>query len=148
MEILRSLQIERVNLSIASQKTAGDQRRKCDALSAAGEQGIVARIKDDLPEELAFNERSLLRLNELTGAAGHIKNVDILQRISQGAVRVNVDWFAQLEHEPVIALVVQGAQVIRFVVKRLAAERKTPIEEIRLGNCKNKVFSLGAVLET
>src|SRR5215211_8035329 len=109
MEILRSLHIERVNLGIASQKTTGDQRRKCDALPTAGEQRIVARIKNDATKELAFNERSLLRLNELRGAGGDIKNVDVLQRISQGAVGVSVDWFAHLEHEPVIALVVQGA---------------------------------------
>src|SRR4029453_5626985 len=107
MEILRSLQIECVNLGIASKKTAGDQRRECDALPAAGEQRIVARIKNNAPEELAFNERSLLRLNELRGAAGHIKNVDVLQRISQGAVRVSVDWLANLKKDTVICVVLK-----------------------------------------
>src|SRR6187549_3445178 len=97
MEILRSLQIEPVNLGIASQKTAGDHRRKRDALPAAGEQRIVARIKDDAPEELAFNGRSLLRLDELRGARVHVINVDVLQRISQAGVHVRVDWLAHLE---------------------------------------------------
>src|SRR5512132_1021864 len=97
MEILRSLQIEPVNLGIASQKTAGDHRRKCDALPAAGEDRIVARIKDHAREELAFNGRSLLRLNELGRARVHVKDVDVLQHISQGGVHVRVDWLAQLE---------------------------------------------------
>src|SRR4029453_5770653 len=131
MEILRSLQIPPVNLGIASQKTAGDHRRKCDALPAAGEQRIVARIKDDAPEDLAFNGRSLLRLNELGGARVHVKNVDVLQRISQGGVHIRVDWLSHFELESVIALVVLGAQVIRLGVKDLATQRKTSIEEVR-----------------
>src|SRR4051812_1878861 len=97
MEILRSLQIERVNLDIASKKTASDHRRKCNALAAAGEQRIVARIKDEAAEELAFNGRSFLRLNELGGTRVHVKNVDVLQRIPEGGVHVRVDWLAQLE---------------------------------------------------
>src|SRR6476620_11855805 len=97
MEILRSLQIERVNLNIAPQKTAGDHRRKCDALPAVGEQRIVARIKDDASHELAFKGRSRLRLNELRGGRVHVKDVDVLQHIPQGAVHVRVDWLAQLE---------------------------------------------------
>src|SRR4029077_9750413 len=97
MEILRSLQIESVNLGIASQKTAGDKRGKSNACPAAGEQRIVARIKDDAPKELAFNGRSLLRLNEHRRARVHVKNVDILQRISQAGVHVGVDWLAHLE---------------------------------------------------
>src|SRR6267154_4126950 len=97
MEILRSLQIEPVNLGIASQKTAGDHRRKCDALPATGEYRTVARIKDDAREELAFNGRSLLRLNERRGAGIHVKDIDVLQRISQGGVRVRVEWLAQLD---------------------------------------------------
>src|SRR4029077_15350000 len=97
MEILRSLQIESVNLRIASQKTAGDHRRKCDALPAAGEQRIVARIKDNAPEDLAFNERSLLRFNKRAGVRVHVKNVDVLQNISQAGVHVGVDWLAQFQ---------------------------------------------------
>src|SRR5437762_6032852 len=97
MEILRSLQIEPVNLGIASQKTAGDHGRKCDALPAAGEYRTVARIKDDASDELAFDGRSLLRLNELGGTRVYVKDVDVLQYISQGAVHVRVDWLAQLE---------------------------------------------------
>src|SRR5512132_3718899 len=113
MEILRSLQIEPVNLGIASQKTAGDHRRKCDTLPAAGEQRIVARIKDEAAEELAFNGRSLLRLNELRGARVYVKDVDVLQHIPEGAVHVRVDWLAQLE---------LGAQVIRLGVKGLTSQ--------------------------
>src|SRR5919106_1382394 len=109
MEILRSLQIPPVNLGIAPQKTAGDKRRKSNALSAAGEQGIVARIKDHAAKKFAFNERPLLRQDERRGAKGHIKNINVLQRISQVAVRVSVDLFAHPDHKPVIALVVQGA---------------------------------------
>ena len=117
-------------------------------MSAAGKQGIVARIEHHATEHLAFDERTFLRLNELRGVRVDVKNVDVLHRIAQATVRVCVNWFAHLYGEPVIALVILGAQVIRFVVKCRAAERKTAIKEIRFCNCKNKVLTLGAVLET
>src|SRR5262249_40600547 len=97
---------------------------------------------------LAFDGRSGLRLDEHRGARVHVKNVDVLQCVSQGPVHVSVYWLAQLKRDSVVALVILGAQVIRFGVKGGAAERKTPIQEIRFCNCKNKIFSLGAVLET
>src|SRR5256885_7914630 len=97
MEILRSLQIERVNLGIASQKTASEKGGKSNALSAAREQGTVARIKDHAGKKFTFHRRSLLRLDELRGAGIHVKDIDVLQRISQGGVHVCVDWLAQLE---------------------------------------------------
>src|SRR6185369_2037847 len=148
MEILRSFQIECVNLGIASQKTARDHRRKCDALPAAGEQRVVARIIDETRDDLAFNGRSFLRLNEGRGARVHVKNVDVLQDISQGSVHVRVDWLAQLKRDSVIALVVLGAQVIRLGEKGLATQRKTSIEEVRFGDRQNKIFSLGSILKT
>src|SRR5690242_11235090 len=145
MEVLRSLQVEGVNLDIASQKSAGDHRRKRDALPAAGEQWIVARIKHDAPQELAFNGRSFLRLNKLGSARVDVKNVDVLQRVSQSTVHISVDWLSQLEQHSVIALVVLRAQVIRFGVKGLPTQRKAAIEKVGFGDCQNKIFSLGSI---
>src|SRR5262249_42749223 len=143
MEILRSLQIESVNLRVASKKATGDSWRKCDALSPAREQRVITRIKDEAREDFAFKRRSSLRRDE--GIDGvDVKNVNVLQCVSQGAVHVSVDWLAHLKRESVIALVIVGAQIIRFGIKHGASEGKTPIQEIRFCNRKNKVFALGA----
>jgi len=90
MKYWRSLQIERVNLSIASQKTAGDQRRKCDALVRGGRTRGLSPNQRRFARRACFQRTILLRLNELTGAAATSKMSDVLPRISQGAVRVNV----------------------------------------------------------
>src|SRR5256885_13913030 len=103
MKILRSLQVECVNLGVASKKATGNSRRKGNALSSAGKQGVVAGIEHHATEKLAFDERTFLRLNELRGARIHVKNVDVLQRVAQGTVRVGGNWFAHLERKAVIA---------------------------------------------
>src|SRR5919109_1857730 len=148
MKILRSLQVKCVNLGVASEKATGNGRRKSNALSSARKQGVVAGIEHHATENLAFNERTFLRLNKLRGVRIHVKDVDVLQRIAQATVGVSVNWFAHLECEAVITLVILGTQVVRFGVKGLTSKRKASVEEIWFGNRKNKILTLGAVLET
>ena len=148
MKILRPFQIQSINLSIASEKTTGNSRRKRNALPAAREQRIVARIKHQAAKHLTFGKRAALRQNKLRRGGRDIKDLDVLQCISQRAVHVSVDRLAEFQHEPVIALVVIGAQIICLGVKGLAGEGKASVEEIRFGNRKKKILSLGAVLET
>src|SRR4030095_16301364 len=134
--------------NVASKKTTGNSRRKGNALTTARKQRIVARIKDNTAKDLAFDKRALLVQDELRCAGRHIKNLDVLQRVSQGSVRVCIDWLAQFEQEPVIALVVKGAQIVCLVVKSLTSERKAAIEEIRFADSKNKILSFRSVLKT
>ena len=50
--------------------------------------------------------------------------------------------FRSVEREAVIPLGVNGTEIVRFVIKKLAAEGKTAIEEIRLRQRKNQILSL------
>src|SRR2546430_6387412 len=148
MEIFRPFQIQSVKLDVASEKTTGDKRRKGDPLATAREQRVIARIKHNAGKNLALESRARLRLDEVRCAARHIKNIDVLQRISQSAVRVSIERFPHLDHESVIALVIFVAQIICFGVKKLTGKREASIEEVRFGQGHNKILPLGAVLDT
>ena len=148
MKVLRSLQIQTINLSIASKKATGDKRRKGDALPTAREQRVVARIKDNAGKDFAFDKCAFFFLDELRRAGSHIKNFDVLQRVSERAVGISIDWLAHFEHESVVPLIVKRTQIICFVIKTRTAERKTSIEEVRFGDRQNKILSLGSVLKT
>src|SRR5215208_4231815 len=64
MKILRSFQIQAIDLSVASKKAAGDSRRKGDALPTARKQRIVARIKDKTAKDFAFDKCAFFFLDE------------------------------------------------------------------------------------
>src|SRR5581483_6940459 len=109
-----------INLGVTAQKPARNKRRKDDALPAAGEQWIIARIEHYAAKDLALHKRTFLRKNELRGAGRHVENIHILQCVTQGRVRVN----------------------------SLPAERQASIQKPRLSDCQNEVLALRAVLET
>src|SRR4029077_373533 len=74
--------------------------------------------------------------------------MDVLEHVSQRRVHVSIDRLPQLGHEPVIALVILGAQIIRFGIESLPSKCETSVEEVRFGQGKNKIFSLRAVLDS
>ena len=89
-----------------------------------------------------------MRLDEVRCAGRHIKNIDVLERVSQRCVCIRIKRFPHLDHESIIALVIFVAQIICFGVKKLTGKRKASIEEIRFGQGHNKIFPLSAVLDT
>ena len=78
------------------------------------EQRIVAAVEDDTAQDLALGEGTLLGLNERGGSGGHIKNIDVLQLVCEAHVHGGSNRLAHLDCEPVIALVVFHAQIIRL----------------------------------
>ena len=80
---MRSFEVQSIDLSVAAKKAARDIRRKGEAMSPAREQWIIARVVYDAAENLALGSRTLLRFDEVRRANGHIKNIDVLQMVSQ-----------------------------------------------------------------
>ena len=116
-------------------------------MATAGKQSVIARIKHNAGKNLAFESRARLRLDGVRCAGRHIKNFNVLYRISQSGVHVSIERFPHLDHEPVIALGIFVAQIIRFGVKKLTRKREASIEEVRFGQGHNKILPLGAVLD-
>src|SRR5947207_1041271 len=94
MKILRSFEVQSVDLSVASKKAACDIGRKAEALSVAREQGVVARVEHDAAENLAFGKRTFLRFDEVRCANGDIKNIDVLQLVPNRCGCICIDRFA------------------------------------------------------
>ncbi len=63
MEILRTLEIESVNLHIASEKTARNIGRKAHPLPSPRKHGAVAPIKYDTGKDLTLRRRALCCLD-------------------------------------------------------------------------------------
>ena len=146
VKILRCFEVQSVDLSVASKKAARDIRRKGDASSPAREQGIIARVEHDTAENFALGSRTLLRLDEVGRANSHIKNIDVLQLISQRCECICIDRLAQFHGKSVVALVILGAQIVCLRIKDLAIQGQSPIEQVRFGYVENKVLSFRAVL--
>src|SRR5207249_1598847 len=147
MEILRPLEVESIYLGIASENTRRNTRRESDPLTTPSKQGIITPVKYNTAKDFALHSGTLLRLDLLGCAWVYIENINVLQTIAQRRVNKRVDRFAQLDRKPVIALVVLRAQVVCLVIKKLTAQRQSSIEAIRLGQNKNEVLSLRAVLD-
>ena len=69
-----------------------------------------------------------------------------MKAVTQARVHECIDRLACLDGEPVIALIIDGAQIVCFRKKKLTAERELPIEEIGFRQVEDKVLSLRAVL--
>src|SRR3954453_249323 len=141
MEILPSLEVECVDLRIAAQETAGDKRRENDALATARQQGIITRIEHNTVIDLALGKRSFLRLNEFRCGRGDVKNINVLQRVPERGVHVGVKRLAHLDRKTIIALIVLGAQIIRFVVKEITRKRQASVEKIRFAQRQDEILS-------
>src|SRR4029450_12063482 len=63
MEILRTLEVESVDLHIASEKTARNIRRKPHALPSPRDDGAVTPVKYDTGEDLTLHRRALCFLD-------------------------------------------------------------------------------------
>ena len=85
--------------------------------------------------------------DEIRRGGVHIKNIDVLQHVSQSRVDISINWFPQFGTESVIALVILSAQIIRLVIKKLPAERKASVEEVRFGQGQDEIFPLRTVLD-
>src|SRR5262249_37726950 len=98
-------------------------------------------------KKLAFESRARLRLDDVRCAGRHIKNLDVLQRISQSGVHVSIERFPHLDHASVIALVIFVAVIICLGVKKLTRKRETSMAEVLFGQGNKKIIPLGAVLD-
>src|SRR5207249_10006451 len=76
-----------------------------------------------------------------------IENISVLQTLPQRHLVKRVGRSAQLDRKPGIARVVLRAQVVCLVIKKLTAQRQSPIEEIRFSQHENEVLSLRAILD-
>ena len=97
----------------------------------ACQQWVVAFIKDDAVEKFTFNARAFFGLNLRRRTGADIENLDIFQTIAQCCVDVGSERFAQFHRDPVVPLIVDGAQVISLAKEYLTAKRETPIKKVR-----------------
>src|ERR1700726_4507430 len=123
MEILRSLHVPAINLVVPAQGPAGYVRRNGYALASPREQGIIAPVKDDTGVNLAFRLVAQLVAKHLRDAGADIKDIFLLQTVTQRRIHKGIERLARLHKEPVIALVIIRAQVVCLGIEKLTSER-------------------------
>src|SRR5438067_3386683 len=115
-------------------------------MAASGEEHAVARIVGDASGEGAFHVIAGIFADSLRNVLADVENVDVFQPIVEPHGRKLPERLARVEVEAVVALIVNAADEVGFIVKHLTTDCELVVHEIRFGERHEEIFALGAVL--
>src|SRR6266446_7259799 len=121
MPIFGCLDIEAVNLL----RPAGTRHPPgiTDTLAAAGKKRIIAAIPHQAGRKDTFGGRARLGQKLRTGSNDNIERIDTFQPITERAIEEGANSFPNVKRKSVVPLVVNGAEIIRLVIKTSEADR-------------------------
>src|ERR1700751_3395517 len=116
-------------------------------LAIACKKRIITTIPHQAGSHNTFGGRARLSQKLWAGSNDNIENIDTFQPIAQRAIKVGDNSFPNVNRKSVIPLVVNGAQIIRLVIKGVETDGNRPVHEPRLGERELDVFSLRSTLQ-